>query len=31
MKPGQMNKRWEEKSKLAVLEVISDITGLKLE
>ncbi|KAL4427365.1 hypothetical protein ABPG74_002336 [Tetrahymena malaccensis] len=30
MRPGRLTRKWEEKSKLNLLHVISDITGLKL-
>ena len=30
MRPGRLTRKWEEKSKLNLLSVISDITGLKL-
>jgi len=30
MRPGRLTRKWEEKSKLNLLAVISDITGLKL-
>jgi len=30
MRPGRLTRKWEEKSKVNLLNVISDITGLKL-
>lgn len=31
MRPGRLTRKWEEKSKMNLLYVISDITGLKLQ
>lgn len=30
MNPGQMTKRWEEKSKLGLLKIINEVTGLRV-
>jgi len=30
MRPGRLTRKWEEKSKLKLLEVIAEITGLKV-
>ena len=30
MRPGRITKKWEEKSKINLLNVISQITGLRL-